>query len=261
MGAPMVSRDIIRISSEKMVTKQDLLVEEMAFTIDVNQEEFVSLLCSPTHLEDLALGFLFTEGLIKGIEDILEMQLIEERNRVEVELMSSHKVLQRLKGKRLLTSGCGKGLTLTSLDFVSIRPIRSEICFSFQMLIGAMANLQQHTEIFSKTGGTHSAALFHQDKLIILAEDIGRHNAVDKVVGWAVRNRIDLEDKYIVCSGRISSEMITKVIKAGLPLVASRSAPTASAVALADKANISLVGFLRGKKGNIYCHGERVNVE
>ncbi len=235
----------------------DLVAEEVPFTINLRDKELVTLLCSPLALEDLARGFLFTSGLIKDSSEIKEIVIDNERWSCRIE--AANHGGDDLVFKRLYTSGCGRGtLFYNALDIMHRSKIISQFQTESALLAGLMPEFQKRSDIYLKTGGVHSAALADGSDILIFREDIGRHNAIDKVIGAALSENISFEDKILVTSGRISSDVIFKVKRCGVPVIISRSAPTNQAVRLANEMGITLAGFVRGKRINIYSGHERV---
>jgi FdhD protein len=161
--------------------------------------------------------------------------------------------------KRLITSGCCRGsIYYTAADTQNIRPIASKMKLSADNIFNMMKEFQQRSEVFRATGGVHSAALCDGNRIMLFSEDIGRHNAIDKIFGHCLLNNIPTEEHAIMTSGRVSSEILFKVLKRNIPIILSKSAPTASGVKLANDAGITLVGFVRGKRMNIYTNDWRV---
>ncbi len=162
--------------------------------------------------------------------------------------------------RRQIASCCGKGRALLYFvnDARQLSPVQSTVQFTASHLLNLINRLEDNSATFRLTGGVHSAALADNAEMLVMYEDIGRHNAVDKAMGYAFLNRISFDDKCIMLSGRISSEILIKAAHRGMPLVLSRSAPTLLAVELAEQLNITVVGFARGQRLNIYTHGERV---
>jgi FdhD protein len=162
--------------------------------------------------------------------------------------------------KRQIASCCGKGRA--SLYFVNdasqLEPVQSEHLFSAVLIPKMIALLEEQSETFRLTGGVHGAALADSENMFVMYEDIGRHNAVDRVLGYAFLNRIDTADKLLLLSGRVSSEILIKAARRGVPLVVSRSAPTKLAVELAEQFGITVVGFARGQQFSIYSHKEKI---
>lgn len=254
-----VYRKILKIRGVDQEELTDLVTVEAPVTIYLNGSELVTLLCTPEKLEQLALGFLRSEGLINDTGDIQSVRVREEEGLVEVELVSDSNLVEKLYGKRTITSGCGKGTVFFSaLDSLRSKPLTGSLRVKADQLGCLMQSLQQKAQLYRATGGVHSAALADSDEIIFFCEDIGRHNAIDKIVGQCLQEGITTEDKIIVCSGRLSSEILLKAAKLKIQLLLSRAAPTSLCLELADNLNITLVGFARGSRLNVYTHRERI---
>ncbi|OPY58546.1 MAG: formate dehydrogenase accessory protein [Pelotomaculum sp. PtaU1.Bin035] len=237
------------------------VVNEIPLTIFLNDTELATLICSPGAYKELAAGFLLSEGLVKNLADIKEIIFNDNDGLLWVE--TTHPVPRAESFlRRQIASCCGKGRA--SLYFVNdasqLQPVQSSNQFAAPRLSRLIGLLEEGSAVFRKTGGVHSAALADNTELLVTYEDIGRHNAVDKVLGHVLLNRIVTGDKCLLLSGRVSSEIVIKACHSGVPLVLSRSAPTYLAVELADEFGIALVGFARGESLNIYSHSEKVNI-
>jgi FdhD protein len=245
---------INKISKGASETVEDLVISEVPLTIFINDVELITLLCTPDKLDYLAVGFLYSEGFVKTEEDIALMSLDRKSNIFRLktrEPMEFEK--SEIFGRRIITSGCGKGATFFDYrDFSQCRKIENKVEFKSEKILDLMKDFQQRSELFKKTGGVHAAALCAPSKIVLFSEDLGRHNAIDKIFGEAFLSDISLEDKIILTTGRISSEILIKVAKRGIPAVVSRSAPTDLAVKLAKELGIRLIGFARGERMSIY---------
>lgn len=251
--------DIIRVKSGCKAEEKDQVVVEMPLTIFLNGREFVTLLCSPFLLDCLAVGFLRSEGLLSSSDDLEEVSLDLEKGIAYVRTKGSVDLEEKLYGKRTITSGCGKGTVFFNvLDSLQSKPVTSSLSLSGEVLLQLMKEMQDSSALFKATGGVHSAALADRERLLFYSEDIGRHNAVDKIVGQCILENITLEDKILLTSGRLSSEIVIKGAKIGFPIIISRSAPTTLSVELAAKLGITLVGFARGRRFNIYTNPRRI---
>ena len=252
--------EILRIKNSEKNTENDRVVVEYPLTIFLNDQEFVTLLCSPSRLDCLAVGFLRSEGLVKNKEDLESVKVDEERGMAFVNTRSKTDLVEKLYGKRTITSGCGKGTVFFSvLDSLQSEPVKSSVTVSAGSLHRLMSELHDNSVLYKTTGGVHIAAMASPDELLFCHEDIGRHNAVDKIVGECVLNDLPIDDKILLSSGRLTSEMVIKGAKLRFPFIVSRSAPTSLSVQLARELGITLVGFLRGRRMNIYSHGERIS--
>jgi FdhD protein len=228
---------------------------------------------TPGHDLDLAAGFLFTEGIVSSREQLISLKSAEvsdgqgatNRNLVRVRLTSDAKI-NKTKIMRRFSAGsacgvCGKA-SISEIRQRGVRRPDAASRFDPEMLCQLPEKLRAAQAIFGRTGGLHAAALFDASgELLVLREDIGRHNAVDKVIGWAfMEGRIPLKDHAVVVSGRGGFEIVQKVLVAGVPLLASVSAPSSLAVQLARELNLTFVGFLRGRRFVIYSGEERLGI-
>jgi FdhD protein len=250
---------IERLTREGRQQVEDFVTEEIPITIILNGQELVTLLCSPGNLKYLAVGFLASEGLIKGKEEIGQVLVDDRRGVVRVATTGEKKDAGDLLFKRLITSGCGRGASLSrAADASGLGKVTSEGRFSAAEILNLTRAFQQRSEVYRSTGGVHSAALCDNHSILVFAEDIGRHNAVDKVFGQAILEDIVIRDPALITSGRISSEILLKVAKRQVPFLISRSAPTNAGVILAGNLGITLVGFVRGVRMNVYAGGWRL---
>jgi len=250
---------IIRITEQERSEIDDAVASEFLLTIIFNNKELVTLLCSPSNPKELALGFLASEGLIKSREEVKRITLDDRMGIVRVETEKGDGAPEDLLFKRLITSGCGRGVSFyNASDAKSLTKVESSITIAASEIFSLMKEFQHRSEIFRTTGGVHSAALCDAKSILFFSEDIGRHNALDKIFGECLLKDIPIDDYIIVSSGRISSEMLFKVVKRKVPIVISRSAPTASGVRLAVDLGITLIGFVRGKRMNVYANDWRV---
>ncbi|HHX75462.1 MAG TPA: formate dehydrogenase accessory sulfurtransferase FdhD, partial [Firmicutes bacterium] len=234
MNSKMTARKVIRFDAEGRHEIEDVVIREAPLTIYLNGEEFVTLLYTPEWAEMLAIGFLRSEGLIRNFAEIQSLRFDEEQGIVFVETADNF-VAGKLYGKRTVTSGCGKGTVFYHvLDALKGNPVTAESKIGAEEIRQMMRQVQERAELFRQTGGIHSAALGDGKDLLYFCEDIGRHNAVDKLIGFCLRDGIDLRDKVLLTSGRVSSEILVKTAKAGIPFLVSRSAPTTLSIELAE---------------------------
>ena len=249
---------------EGVLTKmEDRVVREYPLTLFINGEEFITLLCSPNspeNLTHLALGFLISEGMLTKKDDLGKIAVEEEQGHIHIELKSKTDLKQKLYGKRTVTTGCGKGTVFYNvLDSLGSQKINEEVQYSYQHILHLSKELNRKSGLFKETGGVHFCALCDQEKVLFFHEDIGRHNALDKIIGEAFLKEVDLRDKLLITSGRLSSEMIIKAAKKAIPFIISRSAPTELSVSIAKELDITLIGFARGNRMNIYHGSNRVS--
>ncbi len=250
---------ILRVTEQSRSATDDVVVKESPLTIILNNQELVTLLCSPTNLDYLAIGFLSSEGLIKSKDEIKKILVDEERGVARVETKEDKELASELLFKRLITSGCGRGTSLYGwADVEDQTKVESKIIVTPSEVFALVNKFQHRSQIYQATGGVHSAALCDTKNILVFSEDIGRHNAIDKIFGECILRGIPTDDHMIVTSGRISSEILLKVAKRNIPILISKSAPTNLGVRLAAELGITLIGFVRGKKMNIYTNKWRV---
>jgi FdhD protein len=250
--------DVVRFEDGSASPSRVAVATEVAFTVLANRHEIGTLMCTPRDLEVFCYGFLFTSGVIGAAEDVLSCRCDTTRwvGHVEVRDLPDLGLL----GKRIQTPGCGKGVVYASaVEMASRLPISSGLRVPAAAVVEMVRSLERRSEIHRLTGGVHSAAL--SDTTGALGEvfdDIGRHNAVDKVIGHGLRQGVDFSTRVLVSSGRVSSEVLHKAKRADLAVVVSRSAPTHQSVLRARDMGVTLVGFARGRKFTVYSHPDRI---
>jgi FdhD protein len=251
--------------------RADLLAVEEPLEIRVDGEPLTVTMRTPGDDIDLAAGFLFTEGLLGSLDDVHEIRMCEE-NVAAVTVKPEHAVRYQNAGqdgparKFLITSACGvcgkdsiEAVRVRSAFDVAADPVQ----VSPAVLAGLPDRLRRAQRVFTRTGGLHAAGLFTADgTLVVLREDVGRHNAVDKVAGWALRSGLlPLAGHVLLVSGRASFELAQKALMIGVPVLAAVSAPSSLAASLADEGGLTLVGFLRGTTMNVYAGAHRVTAD
>ena len=251
--------------------RQDDLAAEEPLEIRIGDHPLTVTMRTPGHDFELAGGFLFTEGIVTSAAQIVSIReaagakFTERGNIVEVELASDVELdLENTQRNFFAASSCGicGKASIDSVRHRGVRAVNPDFRMSSEVLCRLPETLRASQEIFSRTGGLHAAALFDQDgSLLVEREDIGRHNAVDKIVGWAARqHRLPLAEYALMASGRGGFEIIQKAAMAGIPLVASVSACSSLAVRLAREVGMTLIGFLRGQRFVVYAGGERLGL-
>lgn len=256
-----VKRQVLRFENGHMETVEDTIVTEYPVTIKINGQEFATMVCTPEYIEDMVIGFLASEGVIRKYEDIEEIWVQEKDGFAHVKTKNINPYYQNFQSKRYITSCCGMSrqgfvfvndaMTAKTMDEVHVT-LSVDDCFRL------MKEMQNSAATFHKTGGVHNAALCDANGLVLGRMDIGRHNALDKIYGYCLKNNISIRDKVVVFSGRISSEILLKVAKIGCEIVLSKSAPTELALQLAEQLGITTVGFIRNGSLNVYTRAERI---
>lgn len=243
--------NVLKIKGGAASETEDLVAVERRLRVSVNGKPVLSLYCTPMMVRELVVGLLLTEGIADGL--CTERMTITYGEEVVVEAHAEGEV--RTEGGSI-TSGCVGGITFQKKHTASARKDR------FSMEAGALRELfrkfQNRSDLYNSTGCIHSAALSDGKDILCFAEDIGRHNAVDKVIGYSILEGIDFRGKVMLASGRLSSEIVSKCAKWGIPMVASRTAPTALSLDIAEESGVTVVGFVRGDRMNVYTHPERI---
>ena len=238
---------VIRVTGKDKKEMDDIVVTEYHLTIILNNQVLVTLPCSPKDLKSLAMGFLSSIGLLKGKEEIDKFELDESKGMVRIEI-------EKDKDLPPLTSS---GL-FSRADIKDQPKVESQIGVAPYEVFSLVEDFQHRSDIFISTGGVHSAALCDRKDILVFKEDIGRNNAMDKVFGECILQDIPTEERMVVTSCRISSEILLKVAKRNIPILISISAPTHLAVRFAAELGITLIGFVREKRMNIYTNEWRV---
>src|SRR5262245_36749312 len=241
-------RTYIRVRGGQGAEVSGEVVREQPLTVYVNGEKFLTLLCSPMDLEALVIGYLWMERVIGGPEEVCRVEVSAVDGRAEVTL--AHAVT--LPTERILTSGCGGGITFR-IDHRLFPRLSSPLRVRPEALAAGMKDLFAAAVHYKASRGIHGAALSDGQRLLLVAEDVGRHNAVDKIKGAALMRGIPTENRILLSTGRVSSEMLLKAARMGVPLVASRTSPTEMAVGLAEQLNITVCGYVRGEGLNLYA--------
>ena len=233
--------------------------DEYPVQLMVNGRELATFQLSLTGLEDWTIGYLYSEGLIESPDEIEEMKVRDDLGRIDVEVAEEKEGEFFGERKKHYTAGCGKGITFFSQsdvrDFPEVRSVR-QVTLSY--LLKQMAAFGKQTPLYDQTGGMHGACLIGLDGEMVVYEDIGRHNAVDKVLGYAVRHALPAEELILLTSGRISYEMMAKAAKYGIGIVGSRTTPTHQAVQIANYLGVEVVAYMRGRRAEVCTNHGRV---
>jgi FdhD protein len=254
----MIPFTITRYRNNELSEEASRVAAEIPLTFHVNGRELATLMCTPSHLKAFACGFLVTSGFIKSADDILSFSLDETKWRADIEVRDL--VDPDLLGQRVYTSGCGKGVMYTSMMELSSRhPIQSDVQIHGSDIIAVIHWLQHCSDLHRITGGVHSASASIKGQIPdFFIDDIGRHNAVDKVLGTLLLGKTDCAKVMLACTGRISSEIVHKARRLDIPVLASRGAPTHQSILLAKEMGITLVGFVRPTNFAVFTHAQRI---
>ncbi|MHA1341513.1 MAG: formate dehydrogenase accessory sulfurtransferase FdhD [Promethearchaeota archaeon] len=238
------------------LTNVEVAVEE-SITAVINGRYRINLICTPLMIEDLLVGYLISEGICKNANNIKEITYLDE-NVFTIEIEQEIEDIKNLMEIR--SSGC-VGIKQQYMDLDLNKKICSNLKLNPTTIFKAQRTLREKGEIWQKSGGTHMSGLFNQKgDLIVYAEDVGRHNTFDKIIGYAVIHNFDLNQAFVCTSGRLSAAMVSKIGRAGIPILVSVSAPMAQGIELAEKIGLTLIGFSRTPALNIYTYYERIRI-
>ncbi len=233
-------------------------IVETPVSLTVNGEVWLTFMCTPVHLEELAVGFLYNEGIIESIDEVENVHVCEHGDNVDVWL--NRDVEQPASWRR--TSGCTGGVT--AVDLLA----KPNVSFDGNKLevqpeaIGRIVEmLFESQSLYRETGGVHTSALSDGEKVVIAAEDIGRHNTLDKIAGLCMMKGIAPERRILITTGRISSEMLQKAARMNVPILISRTSPSSLSIEMAERYGITLIGYARRHRFNVYSNGQRVGLQ
>jgi FdhD protein len=263
--------NITRIKKEERNKVDDIVLVEKPIDIYVNSEPIVNIICLPQDLEELAYGFLFSIGIIDSAVDVKEINVSIVENSVKVVLRNSKgfkiEDIDMNPVSRVVDTTCGipsawRKLIKNKLDESQVKEdlwAEDKMKIHTSTLFSAIKKMQSTTPLYRETGGCHGAAIFDENgEILSVKEDTGRHNAIDKVIGEMLMKEISFNNVFLTSTGRLTSDSVLKAIRAKIPIVASFSAAIESGIKLAFAYGITLIGFARGSRMNIYTHPERI---
>lgn len=249
----------IKCSENSREILEDDVAVEAFLTIYINKLEYSTVVASPSEIYELVAGILLGEEIIKQREDIIDYRYDNLDQLVFITVNEERAKLAKQAPPQVRLTGCARSASTNYLKKVcDIKPVTHNLTLSTESIYKTMSLFSRKSELFSKTGGVHSAALVDGTDIIAFFEDISRHNTIDKLLGYAMLKEISLDGKWVATSGRISSDLIFKLAMAKIPIAVSRKAPTSKAIELADMLNITAVGFVRGRRLNIYTCANRI---
>ena len=250
----------VDVSAKKFQKMADYVAQEKPLHIFLNKTHYAIIFCSPSNLKELAVGHLLSEGIVKSFEEIDEINFKGEevcrvKLKADIDLEKRLKLLNPFS--RVILSACGSS---SPYEYSGRLPkITSNLKVKAEVILNGVNRLNSIAETFRKTGGVHAAAIYKSDgNLVAFAEDVGRHNAVDKAIGIAALKKTDFDECFLALSGRLTGDIVLKAVRTGLPLISSLAAAVDSGISVAKEANLTLVGFVRGRRMNVYSFSERV---
>jgi FdhD protein len=259
----MILVDMVRLDLSRGQAEQtkDCVAEEVPLKISLNEVYAFVIWCSPSQFKELAVGYLLAEEILQSVDEIESLRLNEKEHKCQLKLKASVNLDERIKNSRRSTRIIPliKASTSPYQHDERIPVVKSSLKINAQTILDAMTQINSLAKGFKETGGLHDSAIVNADGTIVaFSEDVGRHNTVDKVIGEASLKKVDFSQCFMIITGRVPGDMIYKAAKVGLPIVASVAAVLNSGISSAEKANIALVGFVRGKRMNVYTRQERI---
>jgi FdhD protein len=233
---------------------ENAVIEEGRVCIFVNGQELATLMCTPYQLDELAIGFLRSEGIIQDLTDIKVLTISTSQSCVDVWLKD---LSIKLPTRRIITSGCGGGVTFDDQSR-SYVPLNTPVTIETAQVSLLMKKLYQAGELYRAVQGVHTSALSDGQELLLVAEDVGRHNTIDRLWGKAMQQGLPTRDRILLSTGRLSSEMLSKAYKMGVPILISRTSPTSFSTKLAQAAKMMIIGYARSDSFRIYATPERI---
>lgn len=243
--------DAIQYKNDKSIPVKENVVKDETITLTINGEISRSLSAIEDSLKEFAVGYLFNENMVKSLDDIKKIEIDGPQINAEIDdtlLKTNETVL------------CSDSAGGWRSKIKEVHPVESDFQVNVKELIDRIEELKDNAEIWQATGGTHVAGIIYDGQFVV-KEDVSRHVAVDKVIGYGILNGFDLNHSYVIYSGRMPADMVIKMTRAGVPILASNAAPANSGYNIAKKGNITLVGFLRGQRCNIYNNQNRITFD
>jgi FdhD protein len=254
--------DVLAFDGETYYREALPVIREILLDVFVNEEQLVTIACTGNFIEELTLGYLKQEGIIDKADDVVRIRLSNGKTRVDVATKQNRtRMMPKEKRHRSLASSGARGSRLHGAENRQrISPAQAAMLTSDNVL-DFMADLLGRTALHHLTRGTHCSALADPRGVLIAREDIGRHNTLDMLSGYILLHNLDCSDKILLTTGRVSSEIVSKTGRMGIPVIISHSASTSKAIPLASQLGITVIGYVRERKFKVYCGPERVKVE
>jgi FdhD protein len=245
----------------KIVIQEDMTISEERITFYLNGKQLMSVMSIPKDQDAHIVGFLMSEAVIESIDDISSLRISDDGLAVFVEAKINEANIQNLFKEKTLTTGCRVGIT-GNIDAKILKEFNRTVHqYHYSRLFDAIEDFYEQSELFNQTGCVHKTKLVLEDGSCIESEDIGRHNSIDKTIGKAKLAKIDIKKSFLIVSGRLSMEMVVKCVMHKIPLIISKAAPTHLGIKTAQLHGVTLIGFARGGKMNIYTHSSRISTE
>lgn len=258
---PIFQTEIIKYKNGKSIGEiQDTLVREIKLEIYINGDKIGALMATPTDQEALAIGYLMSENIIESAKDIKNFKLENDGMQIHINAKINEEHLKSLNSEAVVISGCGRSLS-ANIDpkEIEAKVITNPFKIKPEIIFKQMATFYTQCELYEQTGCVHTAKLYIDENTFFIGEDIAQHNTIDKAVGKAQIKGANLQNSFLMVSGRLSSEMVAKAVMHQIPVLISRTASTCLGVMIARKFNLTLIGFARGENMNVYSGHDRLD--
>jgi FdhD protein len=251
----------VKLDSSNFLEKEDIIAVDSFLCVFINNEFYRAFVVTPEKLREFVIGHLISEGVIDLSQNIKEIEIVLSKIYVKLDHNIKVSLLSR-RNANIVTTSCGLANNPQSAIPLKTLWNDSSLFVTPEKIWYVAQKLQRKSKIYLTTGGTHSAVLYSlRSKVLILATDVGRHNAVDKVIGEGVSKNMDLRNCILISSGRLSGEIVLKAARSGIPIIGSVSGPLESGIKIAEETGLTLIGFIRGKRMNLYSHHTRIKFE
>jgi FdhD protein len=252
--------EYINVNKKEYEYVETEVIVESPVSLTVNGKVWLSFMCTPSDLDALAVGFLYNEGLIKTFEEVASVRICPNGKNVDVWL--HHNIEEPSEWRR--TSGCTGGLTTVELDAFDKELLENKVPISKTFTPNQINKLTEmlfdSQSLYRKSGGVHTSALADNNEIILITEDIGRHNTLDKIAGRKLLDRIVTTDNILLTTGRISSDMLQKAARIRSPLIISRTSPSSLSITMAEVMGITIIGYARRSNFRVYTHPRRISL-
>jgi FdhD protein len=253
-------RDLLLYDGKALARCEETLIDEVPLEVWLNDTRLMTIACAGLHVEELAVGFLRSEGLLKTREELVRVVVAKDGRQVRVCTRGGRETKAADTSGRTLASSGARGIGAVEPVSLPSPALADTVRVTPEAVFSLLARFLEQADLHARTGGTHAAALVRGGEILVVREDIGRHNTIDMLGGYALLHAMDCRDAFIIRTGRVSAEIVQKVRRLGVPLVVSLSVPTTLAVEMAQLAGVTLIGSVRGGRMKIYSHEGRVHI-
>lgn len=257
---PLYYAEITKFNENgKELFEDDLLAREIKLEIFVNSKFLTAIMAIPLDQDALSVSYLISEGIIKSVDDIEKIEVLDDGIKVEIAAKIDEEKFKNFSLNSVIISGCGRSNTANiNIEAMQAKIIESKQKFSKDLILSQMSKFYTQCELYEQTGCVHTAKIYFNEDKFFIGEDIAQHNTIDKALGKALLKGEDVKNGFLMVSGRLSSEMVAKAVMHQIPLLVSRTAPTSLGVMIAKKFNLTLCGFARGSRMNVYSGVGRI---